>query len=220
MKIKRKTYLFCQFFWRLFMKEFIISLALFNGVEQVKESLRPQPTPQQIKLVAELGDRQWRVRDAADKELRAMGYDALVALEKKGFLSESQEIQSRSVNIHAFYFRAVASNNEIPLCTGLYKLGEVKLKSGKKIKIAQGTAKEYLLSFIHPDYQYQLYYCYNPDEHKMILQLVTLNYIKDLYKAGYKREEVIEVLNCMEINQKKWTPFDLQYDEDHPYSDR
>ncbi len=86
------------------MNELILSLFMLTGLEEVKESLRPQPTQEQIDLVEKLGDRNWRIREDADKKLRKIGYEALVAIEKIGFKNKCPEISSRAEKIHNFYF--------------------------------------------------------------------------------------------------------------------
>lgn len=197
------------------MNELILAFVVMIGAEQINQSLRPQPTKEQIALIEKLGDDDWLIREKADKQLREMGYDALVALEKKGLMNECMEIQSRATEIHKNYFRISSSNHNIPMCTGLFKLGDVRLYNGKIVKIPSGTAKKYLLRLTGGNEEHPIFYCYDFEDNEWMLTEATVLFTKDLYKYGYRQEEVIQILNIIEINQDKWMPYDLQHDEDN-----
>jgi hypothetical protein len=204
------------------MNELILALAMMGIGDQVQEALRPQPTKEQYDLIEKLGNREWKVRDEADKELRKMGYDALVAIKKKGFTSECPEIHYRAERIHASYFRVTGTNREVGEVTGLFKLGEVKLGDGRIVKIPAGTAQKYLLRYIKAEFggsdednlTDQIFYTYDNDEFKWLLREATVMFAKDLYKKGYRREDVIQIMDAIQANQEKWKAFDLRYKED------
>lgn len=202
------------------MNELILAFALLGVGEQVREALRPQPTKEQLELIEKLGDREWRVRDNADKELRKMGYDALVALEKKGMMSECPERQYRAEAIHASYFRVTGTNREVGKVTGLFKLGDVTLKDGRTVPVSKGTALKYLLMAVHEAFggsdednlSHAIFYCYG-DDGDWLLRGAAAMFAKDLYKSGYRREDVIEVMDAIQGNEEKWKAYDLRQDE-------
>lgn len=196
------------------MNELILSLAMLAGMDHLAEALRPQPTKEQLALIEKLGDREWRVRQDADNELRKMGYEALLAVERKGLTSECPEIASRAERIHASYFRVTASNDEVPNCTGLFKLERITLCNGKVIDIKPGTAKKYLM-LVAKDEDHQIFYSYYGNEdNEWMLRQATFLFAKDLYRAGYLREEVVEAMNAIMDNQDNWKPYDLRQEEE------
>jgi len=190
------------------MNELITFFVLFFGVG---DAVMPQPTRAQIQLVEKMGHDEFTKREEASEELKQLGRDALLAIERHGLYHKDPEIVHRSKSLLAdFYGIGPSSKRGFPSVTGLVKLKEVKLPSGKKFIIPKGTARA-LYELEGGDHlpEWRRFESGRPE-----LQLAVANWSGRLLRAGYSRKDVVAILDAVERNSSNWEWYDLCVDED------
>jgi hypothetical protein len=110
---------------------FLLFPALQDKIEEVIKS-PPAPTAEIKKLVDDLGDDEFRVREKAHQKLKGMGYKAITALEA-GLKSKDLEIVVRCRRILDSYYCVYSDDKDNPMPSVWYLPDEYRFKNGRDI---------------------------------------------------------------------------------------
>jgi len=109
------------------------TVLLFTGLDDLVAHARmPKPTAEIKKLMIDLGDDEWEVREKANARLKELDYAALSAL-YAGLKDKDLEVRHRSRRTISYYFGVGYPKDTVPEMTRMPKEGfVVKYKQGGK----------------------------------------------------------------------------------------
>ena len=170
---------------------FLLSLAMFCIHDADPEPPLPPPL---AKLVVDLGDDEFKVRERASKELEKLDSKALPAY-YKAIKSEDAEVSRRGKRLLDIYYNVQNTKGEISRIQGLYEMKDFKTKSGKVFKVTDDMANNY---YTKAGGKFDDDNASNPDN--FTTQDATRILIKELRNRKWTREDVKELLDKIDEN--------------------
>lgn len=178
----------------------------------------PRPTPEISALVTKLGDKEFKVREAATHKLEEIGWPALKALYQAAKNNPDLEIRVRAIRSYKKYFN-ITSNDKDNLLPSIWHMNEKKrFPDGFKLEAATqdhmgSTCKALECKDVARAYYEKAMHDLNlvkdgvgecgwHDE--SVARHAGRLYIKDMLKMGMKREDAKKILNEMADNAKNY----------------
>ncbi len=163
----------------------------------------PEPTAKMQKLVKEMGDENFFIREKAHQQLQNMGYQSLKAC-LYGTKDPDREISWRCQRIINDYLHIKPTAGDFP---GIFKLPYdkiIKRMNGKKIKLIDRDDAYYLykdiVSKMSP-------YDVQPGHDREISMTVSKNYFRKLLVIGVDKEYLIKILDTMQTSEDNLPPW-------------
>lgn len=171
----------------------LLTAAAMLAQSKAEEIKLPPITKEMTKLIEQLGDDEWKVRENASAKLASLDYKALGAY-YTALKSDDLEVRTRARRLLDKFYSCGNSDNKIPPIQGYHELEAWKLKSGRKFTPVAGEAGDLYKASGGAAYDDN-----SNDSENWITKEATMRLVKRLRNEGYTRKEVAEILDKITI---------------------
>jgi hypothetical protein len=176
----------------------------------------PEPTKEINEKIALLGDDSFRVREAADQELRKMGWPALKGVYLASQTSPDPEIRLRASRIYQRYFYIASDDKDTPIPSIWFIDEKLRYPKGFKLETSKNERVGSVCKILDvPDLAKDFYDQAatrnekNPTGYSQetYAKEATMLYMRQRLLKGEKHEDLKKILNEAVINSKKYTHY-------------